>query len=104
MLRAALAIASDHAREVMQARGIDLTSHRSRLLTADMVRQADAVVAMTEGHAQAARNLAPEADHVRLLLDPEEVQDPIGGSVEVYRQCADAIENGIKALLKEVPL
>ena len=46
--------ASEGAVEAMRRRGIDLTHHRSRLLTAEMLESADLVLAMARMHAREA--------------------------------------------------
>ena len=39
-----------------------------------------------------------------LLLEDQDVRDPIGGSEEDYEACARTIENGVRDRLKEVCL
>jgi len=46
---------------VMAERGLDLSTHKARQVTADMVRQADLVLTMTRSHREALLKLAPEA-------------------------------------------
>jgi protein-tyrosine-phosphatase len=46
--------ASDEAIEVMARRGIDLSQHRSRVTTAELLGQADVVVAMARRHVREA--------------------------------------------------
>lgn len=53
--------ASQHAREAMAARGLDLTCHRAHRLTAEDIQGADLVIAMTRAHKRAALALAPSA-------------------------------------------
>ena len=52
--------ASDHGIEVLRARGIDLSSHRSRTMSAQLVRSADLVVGMARMHVREAVVLAPD--------------------------------------------
>ena len=53
--------ATDHGLAVMAARGLDTTSHRSRTMTADMLRGADVIVAMARTHLRDAVAACPEA-------------------------------------------
>jgi protein-tyrosine-phosphatase len=53
--------ATDAALAVMADIGLDLTGHRSRVVTADMLEHADLVVAMTRQHAIDLALLAPDA-------------------------------------------
>lgn len=82
---------SEEAIAALRAMGI---SHegRSKRLTAEMVRAADAVLGMTQGHVDAARQLVRgEADHERKieLMDPgQPMEDPIGLGQDAYDRLA----------------
>jgi tRNA threonylcarbamoyl adenosine modification protein (Sua5/YciO/YrdC/YwlC family) len=96
-------VASEQAVAVMARRGIDLSDHQSQALTPEMIHQADFVFAMTESHRRAVLDMNPTAEEsVRLLLDGEDVFDPIGGSEEDYERCAATIERGLQARLQEM--
>ncbi len=97
--------ANEQAVEVIRRRGVRLEGHNSRMLTVDMVEQADYVFAMTKSHLHGILGLASHMeDRVCLLLDGQEVSDPIGGSVNDYESCARGIEVGVYARLKEIDL
>ena len=97
--------AAAEAIEVMRQRGIDLSQHRSQILTADLVQSADYVYAMTQGHRRAVVELAPQAaDRVALALGDEDLADPIGGTVAEYEACAQALEQGLQRRLQEMEL
>ncbi len=51
--------ASDHALTVMGARGFDLSAHASRRMTADLLEQADLIIAMERRHIREAAVLVP---------------------------------------------
>lgn len=83
--------------------GAELGGHRSRLLTPGMVDRADVVFAMTPSHAQAVMQLAPGAVHKVFPIDPvHPIDDPIGQSVEVYRDVADQLRALIRARMQEI--
>ncbi|MCO6438975.1 MAG: threonylcarbamoyl-AMP synthase [Phycisphaerae bacterium] len=95
--------AAEFAIEVMLERGIDLHDHVSTLLTADQVRQADHCFTMTAAHRDAVNSLEPgSADRVALLLHDRDVEDPIGGTAQDYEQCAEILEQGLRARLEEI--
>ncbi len=95
--------AADEAVAEMARRGLDLSAHRSRPLTADMIERADAVYAMTPTHAEAATRLAPGHAGEIHPLDPEgSIPDPIGMGQEVYRETADRLAALIAARLREL--
>jgi protein-tyrosine phosphatase len=52
--------ASTYGVDVLSERGIDLSTHRSRSMTADLLREADLIIAMAREHVREAVVLAPE--------------------------------------------
>ncbi len=102
---------SAHAVQAMNDLGIDISRQRSRMLTADMVREADFIFGMTHGHVDTVMLLYPQAAEKTFLLREfddtleafeKDVADPIGGSFLVYAACRDQIQQGIASLLKFV--
>jgi len=92
--------------EAMHTRGIDLTPHESQALTANLVRHADVIWAMTRSHRQDILAQWPEAARRcdLLCLDMRDIPDPIGGPLEYYQQCADSMELEINARLKQLEI
>src|SRR6185436_8046627 len=99
---------SPHATRALKELGVDISRQRSRMLTADLVRQADYIFGMTHGHVDAITLLYPQAAEKTFLLREfdetldifeKDISDPIGGSYEVYLACRDQIEQGIVSLL-----
>jgi L-threonylcarbamoyladenylate synthase len=93
----ATAEAVDAIREI----GADISAHRSQPLTIELMVQADRLFAMTAGHLRmlyGVRGVTPA------LLSPfgDDVDDPIGGSAEQYRDCARQIKTYLEALLPEL--
>ena len=94
--------ASVEAVEAMQEAGLDLSGHRSRYMTPELVREADVILTMTESHRQAVLAAAPEAAEKTFRLDPEtDVSDPIGGPISEYRQTAAMIRRALQQRLTE---
>src|ERR1041384_4652210 len=101
--------ASEYAIRALRQIGIDISTHRSRHLTADVVAQADYIFGMTHSHVDAIILLYPQAAEKTFLLREfdetldayeNDISDPIGGSYDVYCNCRDQIEQGIAAMLK----
>lgn len=84
--------ASALAVRVMEDRAIDLSRHRARSITEEMVEQATIIFTMSPSHADSIAEWWPEHRAKVHPLDEAGVVDPIGGPPEVYRQCADAID------------
>ena len=100
---------SSYAVQAVQELGIDISNERSRILTAELVQQADYVFAMTHSHVDTVQLLYPQAAEKTFLLREfdetldtfeKDISDPIGGSYEVYLNCRDQIEQGIASLLQ----
>ena len=98
-----------HSVEAMRELGIDISGQRSRMLTTDLVRQADYIFGMTHSHVDAIALLYPPAAEKTFLLREfddtleefeKDISDPIGGTYEVYKNCRDQIEQGIASLLR----
>ncbi len=96
---------SDEAVEALEALGIQHHG-TSKPVTADMLRKADRVLAMTESHRNSARRLLghDEAAKARVeLLDPQgDVEDPIGLGSNTYLVLAKRLRKLIPKRLSEV--
>jgi protein-tyrosine-phosphatase len=86
--------------------GLDISAHRSRALTAELVRGALAVFVMTESH-RAALNLSLDPTPRNVFLfrefmprsaDPE-IADPYGGPLPRYEASRDEMVEAIPSLL-----
>jgi protein-tyrosine-phosphatase/tRNA A37 threonylcarbamoyladenosine synthetase subunit TsaC/SUA5/YrdC len=93
--------ASPGAVDVMAEMGGDLGGHESQPLTEDLVRQADVILTMTAAHRAAILAQFPEAGGRVTMLSPDrqDVLDPIGGSLDIYRRCARQIHGHLAARL-----
>jgi RpiB/LacA/LacB family sugar-phosphate isomerase len=99
---------SAYAVQAVKELGIDISGLRSRMLTADLVEQADYIFGMTHSHIDTVGALYPQAAEKTFLLREfdetlesfeKDISDPIGGSYEVYLNCRDQLEQGIASLL-----
>src|ERR1019366_4202025 len=99
---------SAYAVQAVKELGIDISGLRSRVLTADLVDQADYIFGMTHSHIDTVKLLHPQAQEKTFLLREfdetldsfeKDISDPIGGSYEVYLNCRDQLEQGIVSLL-----
>ena len=98
--------ASPGAIEVLAESLLDLTGHRSQPLTDELARAATVIVALTRAHRDDILAAFPSAFQKVFLLrsfDPhtdsdKDIADPIGGTLDVYRRCRDAIATAIPGL------
>jgi protein-tyrosine-phosphatase len=90
-----------HARAMMAQRGIDISDHSSHDLTSEDVDEADLILTMERGQAEAIRlEFSQHANKVHLLSEMigrhYDIRDPYGGSLYEYHQCAAEIERLIE--------
>lgn len=80
--------------------GADISRHRSRAATPELLRQADLVLCMTQMQASEARSLAPDAADKICRLDSQgDIADPIGSGPGAYRKTAQRIERILRELI-----
>ncbi len=98
--------ASPESATLAAERGANLDAHESQPLTERLLNHADFVYTMTRSHRQAIVNRRPEvADRVRVLAsDGGDVPDPIGGGMDEYERCREAIESHLNRILADLPL
>lgn len=81
---------------VCQALDVDLTPHRRRLLTKELVAQADVIIVMEQAHEDAV--LALGGDPEKLYWLSGGIPDPYGGSRTVFYQSRNRVTAGLPAL------
>jgi protein-tyrosine phosphatase len=84
--------------------GADLSQHRSRMVTMEMLLWADHLFAMTAGHCYSIESIAAAGLPTARLLSPDEqdIADPIGGELADYRACAQQILACLEQRLPEL--
>lgn len=87
--------ASENAVIAMQNRGIDISSHKSYKISANIIASADYIFCMSEYIYSIVVVAAPE----KTFLFGGGIEDPYGGSVEDYERCADIISDEVDKLL-----
>jgi protein-tyrosine-phosphatase len=85
---------TDDAIAVARELGYDLSSHRARPVTAEMLERADVVVGMTAAHVKALGGSAR-------LLGEADLDDPIGRGRDFYRRVYAQIETDVRKLVEE---
>jgi protein-tyrosine-phosphatase len=93
--------------KAMQRIGLDVSGHRSRLLTQADVDRSIVIFGMTESHLAALHSrfdVLP--DFVLLLRDvlptdvPRDIPDPFGGGYRDYEECRDSMVEAIPAMVE----
>ncbi|MBI2094775.1 MAG: low molecular weight protein arginine phosphatase [Candidatus Omnitrophica bacterium] len=99
--------------EAMEREGVDVSDHRSRRLTADMICVADKIYVMEEIHRRAVLRLAPQAGPKVFLLgqfapaggnapDLRDIPDPIRMSEDFYRNVLAVIRDCMTKLVERL--
>lgn len=93
--------ASGSALTVMAERGIDLSGHRGRTITRDMLAEADVVIVMTRNHRDALVAEFPSFRRKFRLMSElagkqYDIPDPYGTALSDYAACANELEKLIE--------
>ncbi|MDT8306276.1 MAG: low molecular weight protein arginine phosphatase [Anaerolineae bacterium] len=92
---------------LMAERDIDISSHRAREVSAEVLEEADLILCMESGHAEALRVEFPEAaERIYLLSEMsggnQSISDPYGGPVLGYARMIDEVSFLIDAGLPRI--
>jgi protein-tyrosine-phosphatase len=100
--------ASDGGLLVALERGVDLSGHRARQLTREIVQENDVILVMGPHHLERAEALGGEGK-AHLLThyaahgsSDRAVSDPFGGDLEVYRATYEELEKEIKRVFDRI--
>jgi protein-tyrosine phosphatase len=94
--------AAIHAVQVLRDQGADLSRHRSKPLTVELIHQADKIYTMSRGHSQAVAALVPSAMEKVTMLNPDgDIDDPVGADMATYRNVASQLKMLIEKRLDE---
>lgn len=85
---------SSSAIKVMAEKEIDISHHYPKKLTDEQIKKADIVISMGCGINLCPSNLFSTIDW--------NIEDPIGKSIEKYREIRDEIEKKVLTLIKEI--
>jgi protein-tyrosine-phosphatase len=99
---------SEAACHACMVRGIDITDHRSRPLTEEVVRWADVILTMERRHLDRVRELGGGGKATLLTDYPgdhgggTEIEDPIGRGARVYEDVFEQLEKEISRVIRSL--
>lgn len=98
--------AADNAVEAMKKYDIDMSLHRTKPLTNELIDEADIILAMTEAHKMLISGMAGEKVSTLLGYIGEEgdVPDPYGGDLEEYREVAEELYDILVDVAEKMPI
>ncbi|MCY0389780.1 low molecular weight phosphotyrosine protein phosphatase [Robbsia sp. Bb-Pol-6] len=91
--------------DMLARRGIDLSAHRSRRLTIDMIRAAQLVLVMEQHQIRGVETMdSSSKGKVHLLgkWDDVEIADPYRQSESVYQGSAELVERSVANWIKKI--
>ena len=102
--------ASDGALRAALEEGLDLSEHRSALLTAERVEEADLVLGMTPSHVLSVDALGGEGKSALLGAfaageeggEGPDVPDPFGGDAKRYRETVETLKRMVERTLSRL--
>jgi protein-tyrosine-phosphatase len=100
--------ASDGALLVAMEREVDLSPHRARLLTRDLVNAADLILAMGPHHLERIEALGGTG-RAHLLSayasrgrSDRSISDPFGGDLDIYRTAFDELDREVQLVVDRI--
>jgi protein-tyrosine-phosphatase len=99
--------AGDQTIYVMQARGLDISRHRTRLVDEEIMGWADLVLCMEGEQRDSLHQAYPLArEKVHLITDycgsGGDISDPTGKPTSAYEECAKKLEELTRALIEKI--
>jgi protein-tyrosine-phosphatase len=101
---------TEYAQEAARIWDADISQQRSQPLILDLIERADLILAMATSHCQEVLRHSPEAESKTFMLknfpEPgcfgEDIDDPIGGSLDLYNQTFVEIGEELGRILPEL--
>jgi len=82
---------------VMREKGVDVSGHIGKNINKDMFKRSDIVFVMEKAHKDFIVNIMPEMkDKIKLLREGQDIPDPIGRSLEEYRNVRKVIKEEVQ--------
>ncbi|WIV12203.1 low molecular weight protein arginine phosphatase [Proteiniborus sp. MB09-C3] len=103
--------ASSQAIEAMERQSIDISDHKSRQLTKEMIDNADLILAMTNDHKRAIISINDKSIHKTFTLTEfayenmekhRDIRDPYGAPVEEYEKSLMEIKNALINIIEKL--
>lgn len=103
---------TDETIKVMKDEGVDVSGHKSKALSAELIKSFDLILVMEEMHKNDITRRFPEAAGRTFLLknyknekDPGgtedlEISDPIGMSIDYYKNCFNEVKGQIERIAR----
>jgi protein-tyrosine phosphatase len=90
--------------QVCAEQGIDISSHRATMLSAQLIAHADYVLVMDRQMSRIVKNKYPIGFKKVFMIGESldiEIDDPFGKSVDQFRDAANKLESGVQSWIKK---
>ena len=95
--------ASAEAIAACEALGINITTHKSKVLTQQLIKESDYMFAMEQIHYNHITAMCPDSQSKCMLLaENQNISDPICQKQDVFNDCAALIEKAVKKRINEL--
>ncbi|MBU4149481.1 MAG: Sua5/YciO/YrdC/YwlC family protein, partial [Candidatus Omnitrophica bacterium] len=95
--------AAENTIQVLKEEGVDVSSHKGKGITGELLKKSDMILVMERRHRDIILNKVPAAGlKVRLLKKDSDIPDPIGRSLEEYRDVLGIIKNQVENIFLEL--
>jgi protein-tyrosine phosphatase len=93
---------------LLKEEGVDITDHRSRPVSAQLIEEADLILGMSSIHVQNAYRKSPAARGKTFLIKEYVgyqgknvlIQDPMGGTMEIFKKCFEQIKDALEKFVE----
>ena len=96
--------ASEYAIKAMEEMGIDLTFHRTKPITEELIKKSDIILTMTEAHKELLKPMA--GGDVYTIKEygggSGDISDPYGGDLEDYEETAREIYDALVDVAEKI--
>ena len=89
--------AAENAVIAIKEIGMDISSHRSKSVSAELVENADLIVCMSQSHKAILETSGVDSAKIYVI----DVSDPFGGDLKMYQKCRDEITQKLEKMMEK---
>ncbi|CZR98907.1 MULTISPECIES: low molecular weight protein arginine phosphatase [Clostridioides] len=100
--------ASKHSIEAVKELGIDLSNHRSKVITKELIDNSDIILTMTKSHKEILVQAVPKCKEkvytFKGFVNKSEldISDPFGGNLDTYKDTVKEIIYSVNEIVKKI--
>ncbi|MDI7817773.1 low molecular weight protein arginine phosphatase [Clostridioides difficile] len=100
--------ASKHSIEAVKELGIDLSNHRSKVITKELIDNSDIILTMTKSHKEILVQAVPKCKEkvytFKGFVNKSEldISDPFGGNLDIYKDTMKEIIYSVNEIVKKI--